>query len=411
MKKVNLWKTDDWWVSHYNYNEEVLRDLIIPERVEVHDTTLRDGEQQAGIVFRKDEKIEIAKMLDEAGVDRIEAGMPRVSKEDAEAVKAIANEGLSAKVFCLSRCMKKDVDLALSCDVDGIQIEMPSNDWLIKNAYGWDIKKAERLVVEATSYAGDHGLYTSYFTMDLTRAPFESCWRLIDACATEGHMDACTVVDTFGVCSPHAISYLVKQLKSRIRQPLEVHMHNDFGLAVANSIMGVLAGAETVHTTVNSIGERVGNASLEELVVALRLLYGIKTNIKIETLRPLSKLVQSLSNIKMPPQKPIVGDGIFTIESGIVASWWHRLAKSGMQHRSFPFRPEFVGHENEQIVLGKKSGKKSIIHWLEKIDMEIQPEKLEELLVKVKQSGEKKGGILTEEEFTNLIKEVADTEG
>ena len=168
--KQNTWETENWFVSPYNYLNEVKGKFKLPKKVVFHDITLRDGEQQAGIILRKDDKIKIARMLDEAGVSRIEAGMPAVSKEDGEAVKAIAHERLSAKVFSFARCMKRDVDLALACDVDGVIMEIPSSDHLLKYAYGWTVKKAINLSVEATRYAGEHGLHVAFFTIDSTRA-------------------------------------------------------------------------------------------------------------------------------------------------------------------------------------------------------------------------------------------------
>ncbi|MEM2673712.1 MAG: pyruvate carboxyltransferase, partial [Candidatus Bathyarchaeia archaeon] len=253
------WKTDKWFVSHYNFVEEIRKNLNFPEKVLIHDVTLRDGEQQANVIFRKQEKIKVARLLDEAGVQRIEAGMPAVSKEEMEAVKAIASDGLNAKIFAFTRCMKRDVDLALKCGVDGVVMEIPSSDHLLSYAYGWSEDKAIKLAVEATSYAHEHGLHVAFFTIDSTRAKFETCWSLINAVATEGHMDSLVVADTFGVCSPHAIHYFVRKLKERVKKPLEIHCHNDFGLAVANTISAVAAGAEIVHTTVNGIGERAGN--------------------------------------------------------------------------------------------------------------------------------------------------------
>ena len=163
------YKTENWFVSLYNFIDEVRREFNPPKRVIFHDITLRDGEQQAGIIFRKDEKIEIARLLDEVGVQRIEAGMPAVSPEDMEAIKAIVKEGLNAKIFCFARCMKRDVDLAVECGVDGVVMEIPSSDHLIKYAYGWPIEKAINLSVEATEYAHEHGLHVAFFTIDSTR--------------------------------------------------------------------------------------------------------------------------------------------------------------------------------------------------------------------------------------------------
>ena len=405
--KESLWETKNWFVSPYNYLKEVMEKIKLPEKVSFHDITLRDGEQQAGIIFKKEDKIEIARKLDEAGVSRIEAGMPAVSNEEKEAVKAIANEGLKAKIFTFARCMKRDVDLALACDADGVIMEIPSSDHLIKYAYGWTVEKAINLSVEATKYAGEHGLHVAFFTIDTTRASFDTFWNIIESVASEGHMDSYVLVDTFGVCTPEATSYLVKEVKKRTDKPIEMHCHNDFGLAIANSLAGVNAGAEIVHTTVNAIGERSGNAALEEMAASLEVLYGLKTGVNFKKLRGLSKLVEELSLVKMPPHKPIVGDNAFTTESGIIAGWWDR-AKDKKPLEVFPFNPDFLGFEEVKIALGKGSGRASIIHWLNKLGLEIPPrEKIDKILAKVKTLAEENNRLLTDKEFKTIIKDVS----
>jgi isopropylmalate/homocitrate/citramalate synthase len=402
------WNTKDWRVSHYNFDSQARKGMKFPKKIKFHDLTLRDGEQQANLVFRKEEKIKIAQLLDEAGVDRIEAGMPGVSEEDAQAIKTIAGMGLNAKIFCLSRCMKQDVDNALRCDVDGVQMEIPTSETLLRNAYGWTLEKALDLTVESTSYAHEHGLHVTFFTLDSTRSPFSTCWKIINAVATKGHMDALTVVDTFGVASPVAIAYLVKKLKAKVRKPIEIHCHNTFGLAVANSIAAIQQGAEIVHTTVNGISEGSGGAPLEEVAMATKCLYGINSNIKFEKLTPLSKLVQECSGVKMPPGKPIVGDGIFTAESGIVAGWWDRIRD---QHLSsleiFAFTPEFVGGDGHKIVVGKKSGKPSISYKLKELGLTAPEDKLGDILMRVKQEGIEHKRALTDDEFKQIVLEVA----
>jgi len=401
------WKSDSWHVSHYNFDPHARRGLKFPKSVQFYDVTLRDGEQQAGLVFRKEDKIKIAQLLDEAGVDKIETGMPGVSEEDAEAIKAIANLGLSAKTFCLVRCMKRDVDLALKCDVDGLQMEIPTSEALLKNAYGWTVQKAIDLTVESTAYAHEHGLHVSFFTMDSTRSPFNTCWKIINTVATQGHMDALTVVDTFGVTSPIGMNYFVKKLRERVRKPIEVHCHNTFGLAVANSLAAVEAGARTVHTTVNGISEDSGAAPLEEVAMVTKCLYGIDSNIKFEKLTALSKLVQERSGVIMPSHKSIVGEGVFTAESGIVAGWWSRIRSMNLSPLEiFAYTPEFVGAENAKIVLGKKSGGDSITYKLKELGLSAPDDKLGEILKRVKKAGIELKRTLSDDEFRQLVQEV-----
>jgi len=193
--------------------------------VKVHDITLRDSEQQAGITFTKDDKIRIAEKLAEVGVHHIEAGMPAVSPQDEAAVREIVKRNLGPEIFCFSRCMVDDVKRAADCGVTGVVMEIPASEHLIKYAYQWSLEKAIDLSIKATITAKEMGLYTVFFTIDATRAEMDWFLDLIEKVATEGHMDALSLVDTFGVLSPHGASYFTKKVKERINKPLEIHFH------------------------------------------------------------------------------------------------------------------------------------------------------------------------------------------
>jgi Isopropylmalate/homocitrate/citramalate synthases len=402
LKKSHL--TDYFNVSFYNFLPEVTKHIRLPQRVILHDVTLRDGEQQAGIVFRKEEKVEIAQALSEAGIDRIEAGLPSVSQSDKEAIREITKLRLGPKIYAFSRCMRQDVDNALDLDVDGLIMEIPSSDHLIKYGYGWTEKRAIELSVDATSYAHSHGLKVTFFTIDSTRAPLKVISRLVGKVAEEGHMDSLALADTFGGLNPQATSYFVKEMKNKLRKEVEIHAHNDFGLGVANTIAALMAGAKVAHVTVNGIGERTGNTALEELVLALHLLYGVDTSVKLEKLRYLSKVVSKHSRVELPPQKPVVGDGIFTIESGIIAGWWRRLEKLDMPLEMYPFKPELVGHEGIKVILGKKSGRDSIYYFAEKLGLKLHDEtETDNILREVKSKSIEKKGPITEEEFKEIL--------
>ncbi len=206
------------------------------------------------------------------GLRLIEAGMPAVSPDDKSAIKAIVKEDLDAQIFAFSRCMKGDVDLAVECDVDGVVMEIPASEHIIKHAYQWPLEKAINLPAESTAYAKDHGLYVTFFTIDSTRADLDWWFKILETVASEGHMDALALVDTFGVCNPEAIRYFTKKACERFDKPVEIHSHNDFGLGVANALAAISEGAEVAHTTVNTLGERVGNAALDEVVLGLEAL-------------------------------------------------------------------------------------------------------------------------------------------
>ncbi len=394
------WESRLWYVSPYNYVEEARRGFSPPERVVIHDTTLRDGEQQAGIVFRREDKLRIAMALDEAGVDRIEAGMPAVSREDFEAVKEIARQGLRAMVMTFARCLKQDVDLALKADVPGVVMELPSSRHIIRYAYRWTEEKAIERAVEAVEYAKDHGLYVTFFTIDSTRAEPDFLRRVVGA--VHDLMDSLTLADTFGVMNPFSMKYFIEMVRGFVSKPIEAHTHNDFGMAVANALAAVAAGASAVHVTVNGIGERAGNAPLEETVLALKLLLGVETNVKLDKLYGLSKLVEKLSGVRMPPHKPVVGDSPYTTESGIIADWWLAV-RDVKPNEAYPILPELIGRDKGiEVILGKKAGKANIVHALKAIGLDpssVSEEDMARILDEVKFYSILKKGPVTLEEF------------
>lgn len=397
------WHTDRWFVSPWNYLDETTRDFTFPERVRIHDVSLRDGEQQAGIEFTPREKVRLAVMLAEAGVHRIEAGMPAVSKYDAQAIREIVKLGLPAEIFAFSRCMVEDVKRAVDTGVKAIVMEIPSSEHIIKYAYKWSLERAVDLSIEATRYAKSEGLYTVFFPIDAARAEMGWYLKIIEQVATEGHMDALALVDTFGVLSPHAVSYFARRTKERIKKPLETHFHMDFGMGVANTIIAVAAGAEVVHSTISGIGERAGNVPTEDIVLALLTLYGVDLGIKTERFTKLSRYVRKIANLAMPSNRPIVGDMLFDIESGIIASWFKN---AGAEHvlEVFPFHWSLVGQRPARVVLGKNSGLDSIRMWLERIRVKASDDEVNEILLRVKHASLKKKGLLDEKEFRKLVK-------
>jgi isopropylmalate/homocitrate/citramalate synthase len=357
--KKEPWKSENWFGSPWNFMEEVTRDNHPPAHVKIHDITLRDGEQQTGIIFTKEDKIRIAEKLAEVGVHRIEAGMPAVSPHDEAAIKEIVKRNLGPEIFCFCRCVLDDVKRAVDCGVDGIVMEIPAAEHLIQHSYQWSLEKAMDLPIKATRFAKEQGLYTTFFTIDATRADMTWYLNLIEKVAKEGHMDALSLVDTFGVLTPLAASYYTKTVRQRINKPLEVHFHNTFGMATANTIMSVLAGGEVIHTTVNGIGEGPGNCPMEETVMSLLILCGIDVGIKFDKLTELSKLVGELAG--MPANRPFVGDTIYDIESGIVVNWYRN---NYAQHPTeiTPVLPKFVGRGEPKIVMSKKSGVDTVIY-------------------------------------------------
>ncbi len=395
------WLTDKYFVSPLNYLEEVRKEFKLPKTIKIHDITLRDGEQETGVALRKDEKIRIAEKLAEAGVHRIEAGMPAVSKQDEGAIREIVKRNLGPEIFAFSRCVVDDVKLAVDCGVKGIVIEIPSSEHIIEYAYQWPLSKAIDLSVKATRLAHEQGLYVVFFTIDATRANFEWLFQIIGKVAEEGHMDALTLVDTMGVASVPAIRYYVRCIKERIRKPLEAHFHNDFGLANANSLTAVEEGAEVIHSTVLGIGERAGQASTEQIALALQLLYGYDTGVHLDKLYELCRLVADLTGHLVPGNQPVAGSDVYHLESGIPSAWWLKV-KDTRPTEVFAILPSLVGRQNPELVIGKKSGLDSVAFWASKLGLQVSPEEIARLTVLVKDKAMEKKGLLSDDEFREL---------
>jgi isopropylmalate/homocitrate/citramalate synthase len=396
-------EAERFFTSPWNHLEESRGGLAFPPRVTFHDVTLRDGEQQAGVAFTPEDKLTIARRLAEAGVDRIEAGMPIVSPQDEAAVAAIVEADLQAEIFAFARCMVDDIEKARQCGVRGVVVEIPSSGHIIDRAYGWPLERAIDLSIEATLAAKEAGLYTVFFTIDSSRAELDWYLDLVARVATEGHMDALGLVDTFGGVAPQAIPVWVGKVRERLPDtPLEAHFHDDFGLAVANSIAALAAGVEVVHTTVTGLGERAGNTPMEELALALTMLYGAEHNLDTRQFYPLSRLVRERAGHLIPSNRPIVGDRLFEVESGIIAGWYERCIE---EHPTelFPFHWDEVGQPPGRVVFGKGSGLPSLQVALAALGIEAgDDQQMRDLLAAVKARGLRTKSLLPLEEVARL---------
>lgn len=398
------WHTDKWFTGPLNFEPEVQAQLAFPPSLEIHDVTLRDGEQQTGVVFNADDKVRIAEALAEAGVHRIEAGIPAVSPEDMKAVKRIAGAGLPSKVFAFSRCMLDDVKLALECGVDGVVMEIPSSRHLIEIGYQWSVDRAIDLSAEATSFAHENGLTVSFFPIDATRAGSDEYARLVESVARDGHMDALGLVDTFGVLTPHSVQRFVER-SSRFGVPLETHFHMDFGLGVANTLVAAAAGASVLQTTVSGIGERAGNTPMEETLLALLTLYGQDIGIRTEHLTGIARLVAELSGVEQPSNRAVTGSRLFQIESGIPATFW-RNARDVDPTEVFPYLPSLVGQPEPETVLGKGSGIDNVLDALDRVGLQATTEQARAMMTEVKAMSLEKRRLLTLDEFTDIAQRV-----
>lgn len=394
------WIGERWWVSPYNYLTPERASFSFPHKVSFHDVTLRDGEQTPGVVLRRDEKVEIARALDGLGVDRIEAGMPVISKEDEEAVRIIAREGLRASVFGFARMVRSDIDAVIETEAGGIIIEGPVGVPKLKQ-FEWSYDAVTQKALEHVDYAKDHGLYTVFFGVDGTRAELDFLLRLYKEVGRDSKADALAIVDTFGCSTPEGFSYLVSRVKKEVDKPLEVHCHNDFGLATACSIAGLRAGASVVHVSMNGIGERAGNASLEEVALSLELLYGVETGIRLERLMEVSAIVKEATGFMLPPNKPVVGSRVFTREAGISIAGWMKYHLG-----SEAYLPELVGNRHG-VLLGKKSGRHSVEWKLRELGIQVEPEKLDAIVEEVKKRGIEKKGPVTDSELREIVNRVS----
>jgi isopropylmalate/homocitrate/citramalate synthase len=400
------WKSSNWYVSQWNFLDDVRKNFNPPKKVTIHDVTLRDGEQQAGIVFTKDDKIRIAEALAEAGVQRIEAGMPAVSAEDEAAVKEITKRNLGSEIFAFCRAMPDDVKRAADCGVNGVVIEAPVNQIFVEYGYGWSFEQAIDRAIAATQCAKELGLYTTYFTIDGSRADIDYYFNFVEKVAKDGHMDALAIVDTFSGLSPTGTDYFVRAVKKRIGKPLEIHSHNGFGMAVANAVAAVLAGAEVIHSTIGGLGEGAGNCPMEETIMALLVLHGVDTGIKYTRLRKLYQLVNGIAGTQ--PNRPFVGDMTYAIETGVAASTFRKIWKANppITALQYPVVPEFVGQEAQKVVMGKKSGVDNVEIWAERLGIELTSQEAREIVSHVKTKGTELKRLLTDAEFQTIAQEV-----
>jgi isopropylmalate/homocitrate/citramalate synthase len=399
------WKTDKWFISPWNYLPEVTKNSAFGKNIKIHDVTLRDGEQQTAVVFRREEKVAIAKKLDALGVHRIEAGMPAVSAQDKAAISDIAALGLKAEVFGFARCIPSEVKVVKDCGCKGIVIEIPASDHMIQNGYGWPIERAMKASIETTLAAKEAGLYTVFFTIDATRTELNRFLEIVEMVATEGHMDALTIADTVGGTTPDAIRYVVPKVIERLKKPVEIHCHQDFGLGVANTLAALQVGASVAHTTVTGLGERAGNVPMEDVVMSLLCLYGKDLGIKTENFVEASRFVMELAKVTQPPNRPIVGERLYDVESGIIAGWV-RLCRENNPLEYVPFAPELVGQKPVNIVLGKNSGPPSIQEWCEKMGITATDEQKMAMLMGVKAKSFEKKDLLTADEFKAIADSV-----
>jgi len=386
------------FVSLYNFEDEVRKGFSFSSP-KVNDTTLRDGEQTPGVVFSLEEKVTIAKMLDEIGVQQIEAGTPAMSPEEVRAVSAIVKEKPKASVMGWSRAVQNDIDAVLKTGCDAIAISIATSD--IHLQYKLNMTR-EQVLERATSmveYAKDHGLYISLNSEDATRTDF-AFLKEFTLKGKEAGADRLRLCDTLGVLIPASSKYLTKKLIEETRMPVEIHTHNDYGLAVANALAAFEGGAEWASTTVNGLGERAGNSSLEGVIMGLIKLYNLQLPFKISKIYEISRYVEKASGIPIPPNRSIVGTHMFTHESGIHVDG---VLKYPYTYESF--LPDEIG-ASRKIVIGKHSGKHAVWDKLKELGMEVDKEQLIKIVDAVKQTSQERKSAITDRELKEIAEKI-----
>lgn len=383
------------WVSQLNARPEV-RGPFPKATVRFYDTTLRDGEQTVGVVFSPQQKVEIARKLDELGVTRIEAGFPRVSSDDAEAIQLLQKAGLKAELWGFSRAVKGDIEELTRLGLHATVIEAPTSDIKLK-AYGLSREEVLNRIKDAVCFATQNGIAVAFFPVDGSRTELEFLNKVYSTALQAGASEV-VVVDTLGACGPEASEFLVSKVRNWIGAdvPLHWHGHNDFGMATACAVAAVRAGATWIQGTINGMGERAGNSDISEIALALRCLYDVPVELNLAKARETSEIVQQSAGYSVEPWKPLVGDNLFMRESGAVASQFY------IPEAIEPYSSELVG-AHRGIVLGKKSGLNSIDLKGEELGIAIRPELRAQILAEVKRRAIAKRDILTDEEFRSIV--------
>ncbi|MEW5748462.1 MAG: homocitrate synthase family protein [Candidatus Thermoplasmatota archaeon] len=372
----------------------------LPERILVYDSTLRDGEQMPGVHFTLEQKVSIARKLDEVGVHQIEAGFPAVSEAEKDAVKRVASMGLDADILCLSRALEQDIDAAIDCDVDMVLLFIATSDLHLRYKLKMSREQVLYKAVKAVEYAHAHGLKASMSSEDSTRSDIQVMAEMFGRCEEAGAARL-GITDTLGCGGPESIRHVVSRLRGATSLPLSAHLHNDFGLATANSIAALAGGAEAIATTVGGIGERAGNVSLEQFVMALKHLYKRDIGVRTEGLTDLTRTVFEAARLPVPANQPWVGPNAFSHESGI-----HVAAVLSCPMTYECVDPEEVGNRR-RLVLGKHSGTHIVKSRLDEKGVTATQEQICDMVRAIKRAGEARGRV-SDDEFWSIVKDVMD---
>jgi isopropylmalate/homocitrate/citramalate synthase len=383
------------WVSALNARPEI-RGAYPKKTIRFYDTTLRDGEQTVGVVFSPQQKLEIAKKLDELGISRIEAGFPRVSPEDGEAIKLMQKAGIGAELWGFSRAVATDIEELVRLGVSATVIEAPTSDVKL-SAYGISHDDVLTRISSAVAIATRHNIRVAFFAVDGTRTELEFLRKVYLAALDAGAKEI-VLVDTIGACGPEAAEFLTREVCGWVGPDVPVHWHghDDFGMGTACAVAAVRGGASWIQGTINGMGERAGNADIAEIALALRCLYDVPVAMDLTKIREVSAAVARAGAYQLDAWKPLVGENLFTRESGAVASQFH------IPEAIEPYSSEIVNAQR-RIVLGKKSGLDSIDIKAKELGLTFAPGQRAAILAEVKKQAIAKARLLNDQEFLKIV--------
>ncbi len=406
-KKKLTGLTDKYWITDFNYLDEIRSQFHLPERVYIHDVTLREAEQAPHVTLRPDEKIRIFQALDDLGVHSVEV-FPIISPEDTELAKELVKMPRKAKIFFLCRWNEKEVDFALEAGADGVVIECAGNPWLNKTFFGMSEDDMLERLVRVAAYAKKNGIFTTTMPWDDFLAPMPFLERMYKSLVNDAGVDHVVIADTHGFSLPWTTVYIIGKLREWVGDtPIEMHAHNDYGLATVDMLAAVAGGASVVHTSINALGERSGNAATEEVALDLEMLLGVDTGIKLDRLYPVCRLVAELAKIPIPLNKPVTGDNQFTFESGMVVDSIERLKDTDRPFAPFICLPEMIGRKKGyNIVLGKMTGKTAVSKKLEELGLSATKEQIAEIVQAVKSEGSIRKWTIPDDIFESIARRI-----